>query len=75
MGRLFIDGSPIKSDDGGMSEEAGDGSVARWRRRESRRQAERRRMKKHGAGLGSAYRSAVLKRAASLKPKRRKRPS
>jgi hypothetical protein len=51
--------------------EADEGRPARWRRRETRRQAERRRMKKHGAGLGPAYRDAVLKRAG--RGKRRKR--
>jgi hypothetical protein len=34
----------------------------RWQRRERRKQAERRRIKKHGAALRRVYRDAVLKR-------------
>ncbi|MEX1254711.1 MAG: hypothetical protein WEE64_10255 [Dehalococcoidia bacterium] len=51
--------------------EANEERPARWRRREGRREAERRRMKKHGAGLGPAYRDAVLKRAGRVRRRKR----
>jgi hypothetical protein len=43
----------------------------RAERRDSRRQAERERMKKHGARTGEVYRNAILKR---LRKKAGKRP-
>ena len=36
--------------------------IGRWARRESRRRAERQRLKKHGATIKRIYRDAVLKR-------------
>ena len=38
------------------------GRSGRWRRRERRQAAERNRLQKHGAGLRTAYRDAILKR-------------
>ena len=49
------------SDDGGRS--------GRWQRREKRRVSARSRLQKHGAGLRTAYRDAILKR---LRDKKRK---
>jgi hypothetical protein len=48
----------------------------RAERRERRREAERERMKKHGARTGEAYRNAILKRLrrnAGVSKKRKRR--
>jgi hypothetical protein len=36
--------------------------IGRWARRESRRRADRQRLKKHGATIKRIYRDAILKR-------------
>ena len=41
----------------------------RWRRREQRRVSVRERLQKHGAGLRTAYRDAILKRMRERKRK------
>ena len=41
----------------------------RWRRRETRRESVRNRLQKHGGGLRTVYRDAILKR---LRDKKRK---
>jgi hypothetical protein len=38
------------------------GRSGRWQRREQRRRSQRSRIKKHGAGLSSAYAAAIRKR-------------
>jgi hypothetical protein len=43
-------------------QEANSPRAARWQRRDQRRQAERRRIKKHGAGLRRTYADAVRHR-------------
>jgi hypothetical protein len=45
------------------------GRSGRWRRREQRRVSARNRLEKHGAGLRTVYRDAVLKRLRAGKPK------
>jgi hypothetical protein len=45
----------------------------RAERRDRRKQAERNRMKKHGARTGEVYRQAVLKRLRDLAAKKRRR--
>ena len=40
------------------------GRSGRWRRREKRRQTERQRLQKHGAGLRRVYLDAIRKRLA-----------
>jgi len=42
------------------------GRSSRWRRRETRRERERRRIKKHGASLQRVYVNAVRKRVRRL---------
>ena len=37
-----------------------------YQRREKKRQAERRRIKKHGKNISVVYRNAILKRAATI---------
>jgi hypothetical protein len=41
----------------------------RWQRREQRRESERSRLQKHGAGLRTVYRDAILKRMRDKKRK------
>ena len=43
------------------------GRSGRWRRREQRRVSRRTALKKHGAGLRTVYRDAVLKRLRKKK--------
>jgi hypothetical protein len=52
-----------------MTETNGDtaGRSGRWRRREKRRQTERQRLQKHGAGLRRVYIDAIKKRIADSK--------
>jgi hypothetical protein len=40
--------------------------AGRWQRRDQRRRAERRRIKKHGAGLRRAYADAIRRRLRKL---------
>jgi hypothetical protein len=42
---------------------------SRWQRREKRRASERERLQKHGAGLRTVYRDAILKRMRDKKRK------
>jgi hypothetical protein len=51
------------------NEDARSGKSGRWTRREQRRVSKRSRLEKHGAGLRTVYRDAVLKR---LRAKKRK---
>ena len=56
--------------DGSMNEsEHRDERTGRWQRREQRRVSVRNRLQKHGAGLRTTYRDAILKR---LRDKKRK---
>jgi hypothetical protein len=50
-----------------MSEDNGHARSNRWQRRERRRQTERQRQQKHGAGLRRVYRDAILKRLKTRK--------
>ena len=51
-----------------MSEDSNaTGRSGRWRRREKRRQTERQRLQKHGAGLRRVYLDAIRKRLALRK--------
>ncbi len=50
-----------------MSENSEHGGANRWQRRERRRQAERQRLKKHGAAIKRVYRDALLKRLKARK--------
>jgi hypothetical protein len=50
-----------------VSEDNGHGRTGRWQRRERRRQTERQRLQKHGAGLRRVYRDAILKRLKARK--------
>jgi hypothetical protein len=43
--------------------------ASRWQRREQRRVSDRNRLQKHGAGLRTVYRDAILKRMRHKKPK------
>ena len=47
----------------------GDSRASRWQRRDQRRVSERSRLQKHGAGLRTVYRDAILKRMRDKKRK------
>jgi hypothetical protein len=46
-----------------------DDRAGRWQRRDQRRTNERERLQKHGAGLRTVYRDAILKRMRDKKRK------
>jgi hypothetical protein len=47
----------------------GESRSRRWQRRDQRRSSERSRQEKHGAGLRTVYRDAILKRMRDKKRK------
>ena len=51
------------------SHEPKDERSSRWQRRDQRRTSDRNRLQKHGAGLRTVYRDAILKRMRDKKRK------